>query len=89
MEKISEYGKIGIITHLSLSWTFFAGTYILLSRGKSPQRIIKYFKLENKIPANAGSFIVAGIIYKAVMPFRLAFSAVAIPVVISALGTDP
>lgn len=41
-------------------------------------------KLESKIPKQAGNFAVAAIIYKAVMPARIALSLVAIPVVIKA-----
>jgi hypothetical protein len=88
METILEYGKIGLITHFAISWSFLGCAYLLVSRSKNPQKIIKYFKLENKIPEKAGSFMIAGIIYKVVMPIRIGVSIIAIPLVIKLLGED-
>jgi hypothetical protein len=50
--------------------------------------LIKKLKLENKVPAKAGSFVIAGIVYKAVMPARIAASLMLIPLVVKFLGTD-
>jgi len=50
--------------------------------------LIKKLKLENKVPAKAGSFVIAGIVYKAVMPARIAASLMLIPLVIKFLGND-
>lgn len=36
MEKLQEYGKVGIITHLAISWTFFAATFLTINRTKNP-----------------------------------------------------
>jgi hypothetical protein len=88
MEKLQEYGKVGIITHLALSWTFFAGTYLAVNRTKNPEKILKFLKLENKVPAKAGSFVISGIIYKAVMPARIALSLLCIPIVIKVLDIN-
>lgn len=89
METLKQYGKLGIITHLALSWTFLLGTYIFIQRTGKSGVLIKKLKLENKIPEKAGSFVVAGIIYKAVMPFRLAASLVALPLVVKVFGIEP
>ena len=45
MEKLKEYGKVGIITHLTLSWSMFAGTYVFVHKTKNAEKLIKYFKL--------------------------------------------
>lgn len=50
--------------------------------------MIKKLKLENKVPAKAGSFVIAGIVYKAVMPARIAASLMLIPLVVKFLGND-
>lgn len=88
MEQVLEYGKIGLITHLTLSWSFLGCLWIIVSRSKNPQKIIRYFKLENKVPEKAGSFLIAGIIYKFVMPIRIGVSIIAIPLVIKIMGQD-
>lgn len=84
MEQIKEYGKIGIAVHLSLSWTFFGFAYMFVRKSSQTDKLIKFLRLENKIPKQAGAFAVAVIIYKAVMPARIALSALAIPLVIKA-----
>lgn len=86
MEELKQYGKIGIITHLTLSWSFFVATYLVVNRSNYSTRIIKYMKLENKIPAKAGSFAISGIIYKSVMPLRIAVTLLALPLVVKVLG---
>jgi hypothetical protein len=86
MEKLQEYGKVGIITHLSLSWTFFLGTYLMVNKTDYSSRIIKYLKLENRIPAKAGSFAIAAIIYKSVMPLRIGLTLITLPFVVKFLG---
>jgi hypothetical protein len=45
MEKLQEYGKIGLITHLSLSWSIFLGTYLVVNRTTYSSKMIKYLKL--------------------------------------------
>lgn len=82
-EKMKQYGKIGLITHFAISWTFFAGLYLVIHKAGKTQKIIDYFKLTNKIPQKAGSFVISGIIYKAIMPVRIGFSLFVIPFVIS------
>ena len=62
------------------------GTYLFINRTGQSQRLINYLKLENKIPQKAGSFAISAIIYKAVMPFRIAFSLMVIPAVCYYLG---
>jgi hypothetical protein len=85
---LKQYGKIGIATHLALSWSFLLGTYIFIQWTGKSAVLIKKLKLESKIPPKAGSFAIAGIIYKAVMPFRLALSAMVIPFVVKFIGDD-
>jgi hypothetical protein len=88
MEQLQQYGKVGIITHLSMSWTFFLGTYLVVNRTSYSSRIIKYLKLENRIPAKAGSFAISAIIYKAVMPLRIGLTLVTLPFIVKYLGTE-
>lgn len=88
MEQLQQYGKIGIITHLTLSWSFFVATYLVVNRSNYSTSIIKYMKLENKIPAKAGSFVISGIIYKSVMPFRIALTLLALPLVVKMFGVQ-
>jgi hypothetical protein len=87
MEQLQQYGKVGIITHLSLSWSFFLGTYLVVNKTNYSDQIIKYLKLENRIPAKAGSFVISGIIYKAVMPVRIGITLLALPLVVKFLGS--
>ena len=87
-ETLKQYGKIGIITHLSISWSFLLGTYLFIQRTGKSDWLIKKLKLESKVPAKAGSFVIAGIVYKAVMPVRIAASLMIIPLVVKALGQD-
>lgn len=42
--------------------------------------------MQNKIPKQAGSLVVAGVIYKAIMPARIALSLMVIPLVINKFG---
>ena len=35
-ENIQEYGKIGIVTHLALSWTFLFATYLVVNKTGKP-----------------------------------------------------
>ena len=88
MDTLAQYGKVGIATHLALSWTFLFTTYAVIQKTGKPGALIKKLKLEKKIPEKAGSFVTAGIIYKAVMPARIAFSLMVIPIVVNMLGTD-
>ena len=88
MDKLKEYGKIGIFTHLALSWTFFAGTYVVIKNSNKTDKIINYLKLQDKIPKSASSFMVSAVIYKAVMPVRIALSLLAIPLVISTFNIE-
>jgi len=42
--------------------------------------------LENKIPQKAGSLAISGIVYKAVMPFRIGLTLLVLPIVIKYTG---
>lgn len=79
METLKKYGPIGIATHLTLSWTFFGGLYILASRSRQVHKLVRYLNLQDKIPKSAGPLVVAGIIYKATMPVRIVVSVAATP----------
>ena len=71
-----------------MSWSFLFATYLVIQRTGKPGALIKKLNLENKIPEKAGSFVTAGIIYKALMPIRLAISLMVIPVVIKLTGQE-
>ena len=81
MEKIQKYGKIGIITHLAISWSILGGLYFGVGKTGQGPKLVKLLKLEKKIPAGAGTFAIASVIYKAIMPLRIALSLIAIPFV--------
>lgn len=81
MAIIKKYGKIGIITHLTISWSILGALYLIVKRTGQAPKIIKYFKLEKWIPNSAGDFSMALAIYKGIMPGRLALSLLAIPLV--------
>lgn len=87
-ETLKQYGKVGIVTHLTLSWSFLLGTYLFIQKTGKSDVLIKKLKLENKVPAKAGSFVIAGIVYKAVMPARIAASLMLIPLVVKFLGNE-
>ena len=82
MEEIKKYGAVGIATHLSLSLGFYATFFLILHRTNNATKLLKFFKLENKVPANAGNAVIAYVIYKGTMPIRLGVSAAVIPLVI-------
>ena len=88
MDKLKEYGKIGIVTHLSLSWSLFAGTYLLIRNSNQTDKIINFFRLQSKVPKGASSFVIAAIIYKATMPARIALTLVTVPLVIKTFGLE-
>ena len=88
MDKFKEYGKIGIVTHLTISWTLFACTYLIIRNSNQTDKIIKFLKLQNKVPKTASSFVLSGIIYKATMPGRIALSLLAIPIVIKTFNLE-
>ena len=83
--KIKKYGKVGIITHLAVSWAVLGLAYIVISRTNQTQKIIQFFKLENKIPPKAGNFAIAFLVYKASIPVRFGISLMTIPLVIKAV----
>ena len=88
MDKFKEYGKIGIITHLAISWTLFGCTYLVIRNSNQTDKIVKFLKLQDKVPKTASSFVLSGIIYKATMPGRIALSLLAIPLVIKAFNLE-
>jgi hypothetical protein len=45
MDIIKKYGKVGIITHCAISWTFFALVYVAISKTGQASKIIKFLKL--------------------------------------------
>ena len=56
--------------------------YVVVRKSKQTDKIIKYLKLEDKIPKQAGAFAISAIIYKAVMPARIAVSVITVPIII-------
>jgi len=44
-EMLKQYGKVGIITHLALSWSFLLGTYIFIQWTGKSAVLIKKLKL--------------------------------------------
>ena len=88
MEKLQEYGKIGIITHLSLSWSIFAGTYLLVRNSNKTNQIVSYLNLSSKIPKGASAFVISAVIYKALMPARIALTLVTLPVIIKTFNLE-
>lgn len=44
-ETIKKYGFMGIVTHLTLSWTLFVGTYLVVNRTGKAGSLIKLLKL--------------------------------------------
>lgn len=45
METLKQYGKVGIATHLALSWSFLLGTYVFIQRTGKSEMLIKKLKL--------------------------------------------
>lgn len=88
-DQLKKYGTVGIVTHLALSWSFLLGTYLFVNRTGKSAVLIKYLKLESKIPPKAGSLVISGIIYKAVMPFRIALTLLVLPGVIALTNQKP
>jgi hypothetical protein len=60
----------------------FSVLYIITSKTGKVDRIINFLKLQNKIPSNAGSLIVAAVIYKAIIPFRIMLTLMVTPLVV-------
>lgn len=80
-ELLQKYGKIGLITHLSISWSIFGLTYLIIGKTKHSETIINKLNLQSKIPKSAGNFVISGVIYKAIMPARIGLSLMVIPFV--------
>ena len=55
----------------------------MIKNSHQTDKIINYLRIKDKIPKSASSLTMSFIIYKGVMPFRIAFSLLAIPLVIS------
>lgn len=45
MEKIQKYGKIGIITHLAISWSILGGLYVGVGQTGQGPKLVKLLKL--------------------------------------------
>jgi hypothetical protein len=86
MNKIKKYGTVGIITHLTISWSMFGLIYLIVSRAGQTDKIIKWFRLEQRLSKGAGNFAIAAVIYKTIMPVRIAISLMAIPIVVKKLN---
>ena len=88
MDKLKEYGKIGIVTHLSLSWSLFAGAYLLIHNSTQTDKIINFFRLQIKVSKGVSSFVIAAVIYKVTMPVRIALTLATVPLVIKTFGLE-
>lgn len=45
LDTLKQYGKIGIVTHLALSWTFLLATFVFIQRTGKSAVLIKKLKL--------------------------------------------
>lgn len=45
MDILKQYGKVGIATHLTLSWSFLLATYLFIQRTGKSEVLIKKLKL--------------------------------------------
>jgi hypothetical protein len=61
---------------------------LIVKRAANLEKIIKFLKLSTKITPKMGNFAISFIIYKAIMPMRLALSALVIPIVIKYLPDE-
>jgi len=81
---LKEYGKIGIVTHISLSLSFYGIFYFLISRKFiDPKKYLKkigYKDSSNKVET-AGDMLLAYILYKATMLLRLPLTIALVPIV--------
>ena len=89
MEKLKKYGKVGIITHLAFSASIFTGIYTTLKNTNKTNQIIRFFKLQNRIPKSAGTFMVSAILYKVMMPARLGLTLVTVPIIVDKFNLSP
>ena len=83
MEKLKKYGKTGIITHLTLSASIFTGIYFTLKHTNKTNQIVRFFRLQNRIPKSAGTFMVSAFLYKILMPARLGLTLVTVPILMN------
>lgn len=82
---IHLYGRLALVTHISLSLIFYGGFFFLVNN-----KIIDHQKLLSKFginPSNSklvntsGDAAVAYVLYKATMPIRLSITGVTVPII--------
>jgi hypothetical protein len=80
-ELITRYGKLTIGTHIFLSFSFYIGTYLLLSKGVDMNHYLKKINLDisNKTTKTTSNMLAAYIIYKVTMPIRIPVTMVVVP----------
>lgn len=66
---------------MAVSWPLLGLIYLGVSRSGKANSIIKYFNLQNKVSPKAGSFAVSFVLYKMLIPVRLAITIAIIPIV--------
>lgn len=73
------------MTYLAVSWPLLGMLYLGINRSGKTDKVIKYFNLQNKISPKAGSFAVSFVIYKMLIPVRIAITLAIIPTVFKQL----
>jgi hypothetical protein len=75
---ITQYGRLALITHVSLSLGFYTGIYFLLSKKYvNSDKLFTFFKVpipENKNVKTGTDTFLAYVIYKGTMPIRIPFT---------------
>lgn len=86
MDKIKKYGPIGIGTYLTISWTCLGIIYLVISRTGQAGYIIRKLRLEKRVSEKAGALAVTLVIYKAIIPLKIALTMMILPTIIDKLG---
>lgn len=90
METLKKYGGLAVATHFTMSLGFYAAAFLIVKRGVNLKPLMKFLKIpDTKFSEGASTATGAYVIYKAIMPLRLAATAATVPILASYLGKHP
>jgi len=87
---MQEYGKLALVTHLTLSLISFSSIYFLVYKGFDLDFILNKFNFnkhknkenkENKSINKYGHLTLSFVIYKAISPIRYSLTFITVPII--------
>jgi hypothetical protein len=56
--------------------------YLTINKTKKTDKLVSFLRLQNRVPKQAGAFAITTIIYKVIMPLRIAMTLIVTPIVV-------